>query len=259
MWQARHGAVLAATSAPRRARRRRRRTRHAPQSCTRSCLASGTGPGHHALRWLSVTWVLRCARTFDAAVAQLTAPASKQLQGRDPPPSAARPCCLSALWHVCRQPPLWATSRPRGHRTAAAQGSLCTQDCPRRVRPPRRCFCARARPAPMRARAPGVRQSAPARRAQPRPPAARPAAPFLTKAGWGERPSRARPPHPLRARPQPRAPAPPPQRAAAPCRHRQHVSKDCCWTPRRPGAHPDHRLKLLYQCAARAAAPKPMP
>jgi hypothetical protein len=73
-----------------------------------------------------------------AAVALRKSPAAKQLQGGVRPPSAARPWRLCALWHVCREPPLWATSRPRGHRAAAAQGSLCAQECPKRVRPPRR-------------------------------------------------------------------------------------------------------------------------
>jgi hypothetical protein len=215
MRQARHGAVLAATSAPRRARRRRRRTRHAPQSCTRSCLVNGTRPGHMHCPPCPSHGCSAARARMSAASAQLTATASKQ-QARVPSPSAARPCRLCALWRVCRQPPLWATPRPRGRRMAAAQGSLCTQDCPRRVRPPRRCFRARARPAPTRAPPHGVQQSALARRAQPRPPAAHAAARPLTPAGWGLRPSRARLLQPLRARPRPRAPAPPSQRAAAP-------------------------------------------
>jgi len=148
---------------------------------------------------------------------------------------------LCALWQVCSEPMPLATSRPRGHRAAAAQGSLCAWErltrcmqglspararrarrmaplCaqhPRGARPLRRWRCARARRAPTQAPPHGVRRSAPAQRALPRPPAAHPAArppvPAL-------RCSRARPCPPQCARPRRRAPDPPAQRAAAhPC------------------------------------------
>ncbi len=100
--------------------------------------ASGAGPGHmRCPPWPSHgCYAARACMT--AAVAVLKSPASIQLQGGVRSPSAARPCRLCALWHVCRETRLWATSRPRAHRTAAAQGSLCAQECPKRVRRPRR-------------------------------------------------------------------------------------------------------------------------
>ncbi len=176
-----------------------------------------------------------------AASARLTSPAPEHVQGRVPALSVARPCRLCALWQVCSEPMPLATSRPRGHRAAAAQGSLCAWErltrcmqglspararrarrmaplCaqhPRGARPLRRWRCARARRAPTQAPPHGVRRSAPAQRALPRPPAAHPAArppvPAL-------RCSRARPCPPQCARPRRRAPDPPAQRAAAhPC------------------------------------------